>query len=124
MVSGLVDFAVYSTSEWVFTIVAFAIALLAILATIYHDRPLFVPARPEVPQLKPSWPLVGSLPYLATLRKRKIRVLDEMLRQQREVSPGGKPYTIAVSGKFFGGRVYVVNQPAYIKTIQKVSEKQ
>ncbi|CAO1623661.1 unnamed protein product [Parajaminaea phylloscopi] len=95
------------------------VVLLVVLALIYHDRPMLVPACHVVPQLQPAWPLVGSLPHLATLRRRKIRVLDEMVRQQRTVAPGGKPYTVAVSGKFFGGRVYVVNQPAYIKAVQK-----
>lgn len=96
-----------------------AVVALALLAAVYHDRPAFVPARPEVPQLKPSWPLVGSLPHLLALRKRGVRFLDESLRQQREVAPGGKPYTMALPGRFFGGRIYVVNNPAYIKTVQK-----
>lgn len=112
-------FSVETTLHWSAWGGLIGFVVLIILAFVYHDRPIFVPARPEVPQLKPSWPLIGSLPYLAGLRRRKIRVLDEMLRQQREVAPGGKPYTIAVAGKFFGGRVYVVNQPAYIKTVQK-----
>lgn len=92
---------------------------LILLALIYNDRPAFVPARREIPQLSPSYPLVGSLPHLVSLRKRGIRFLDEIVRQQREIAPGGKPYSMAVPGKHFGGRIHVCNQPAYIKAVQK-----
>ena len=96
--------------------VAIALALLLILS--YPDRPVGVKSRRGIATVAPAYPLVGNLPWIWSIITQRTRILDEVYRLQQEQAPGGKPFTLTFPA--LGGRVTVINNPAYIQHVQKV----
>ncbi|KDN47759.1 cytochrome P450 [Tilletiaria anomala UBC 951] len=98
---------------------------LVVLCVIYHDRPIFVTSRPELPKVTPAYPLVGNLPEL--LRnlwhdpKRQYGMLHLMDSFQKQFGKGGMPFTMTAPGASFGGRTVAINRPEYIQWAQKTN---
>lgn len=99
-------------------IIVSAVTLL-VLCILYPDRPVGVKSRPGIPNYKPAYPLVGSLKFILDVSLKKTRFLDEVLRIQQDLGRGGQPFTIALPT--LGGRVTVINNPAYIQHAQKTN---
>lgn len=92
---------------------------IVVLAFIYHDRPPGVRSRKSTINITPAYPLVGNLPWILSIVTQRTRILDEIYRLQNEQAPGGKPFTMTFPT--LGGRVTVVNNPAYVQHIQKTN---
>ena len=96
--------------------------LVVVLSLIYHDRPVFVKRRPELPHAKPAYPLIGNALLLLDLLRGKTKdggILHWMLNFQRKIGKGGMPFTFTLPGASFGGRATVINRPEYIQWAQK-----
>ena len=104
-------------SYYSYAYVALALVFLAVVC--YPDRPIGVKARKGIKNITPAYPLVGNLPWIFSIITQRTRILDEVYRLQKEQAPGGKPFTLTFPA--LGGRVTVINNPAYLQHIQKVS---
>lgn len=99
-----------------------ALVLLAVLIYRYPDRPVGVSPRPPgIASLEDAWPLLGNVRWLLSASSGRKRVLELLRTSQEEVGPGGKPWTAAFPA--LGGRVTIINNPAYLQYVQKVSRK-
>lgn len=90
-----------------------------ILVVLYPNRPIGVKARKGIKEIGPAYPLVGNLPWILSIIRQKARLLDEIYRVQTEEVSNGQPFTIAFPA--LGGRVTVINSPAYLQHVQKAS---
>ena len=92
---------------------------MKVLCVLYPDRPIGVKSRSSLATYRPAYPLVGSLKFILDVSFKKTRFLDEVLRIQQDVGRGGQPFTISFPA--LGGRVTVINNPAYIQHVQKTN---
>lgn len=103
-----------------FEVLSGFVALILLLALIYHDRPIGVHSakgRPGILCFEPAYPLVGSLPFILRIATRKTTMLVEILQCQSGPASGGKPFTISFPA--MGGRMTVLNNPGYLQYVQK-----
>lgn len=95
-----------------------AIGFVVLLLICYPDRPIGVKSRKNIITIKPAYPLTGNITWILSVLMQRTRLLDEIFRLQREQAPGGKPFTLTFPA--LGGRVTVINNPAYLHHVQKV----
>lgn len=111
-----------SSSDWTISILIldFIFLALVVLSLIYNDRGLFTASRKEIPAVKPAYPIIGSLPWLLKVSSRKVKLIDEIYKFQNSIGKGNKPITFSAIGAL-GGRVTILNHPAYINWVQKTN---
>ncbi|PWN86887.1 cytochrome P450 [Acaromyces ingoldii] len=100
-------------------VTAALVLAVALLAICYPDRPPGVQSRKGIVAVTPAYALVGNLPWIVSIIRQRTRILDEVYRLQNEQAPGGKPFTLTFPA--LGGRVTVINNPAYLQYIQKTN---
>ena len=107
-------FSQWSTSTLLFQ---FFVLALILLSLIYNDRFIFVKSRKEIPSMQPSYPLIGNFSWFVRIVNGKIKMIDEFYHHQKTLGKSVKPWTL--TGPGLGGRVIVINHPAYIQWLQK-----
>ena len=86
---------------------------------MYPNRPIGVQARQGIKTITPAYPLVGNLPWIYSIISKRTRILDEIYRLQHTQAQGGQPFTLTFPA--LGGRVTVINNPAYLHHVQKTN---
>lgn len=108
-----------NNADGIRTILLMACLAFGILIVMYPNRPIGVKSRSGIKAIGPAYPLVGNLPWILSIIRQKTRLLDEVYRIQTEEVGNGQPFTITFPA--LGGRVTVINSPAYLQHVQKVS---
>lgn len=96
------------------------ITVLLLLVVAYPDRMVGTKTRKGIHNVTPGYPLVGNITWILGIITQRTRLLDEIYRLQKEQGKGGMPFTLTFPA--LGGRVTVINNPAYIQHVQKVSD--
>lgn len=94
------------------------VTIVLLLVVAYPNRMVGTKSRKGIRHVTPAYPLVGNATWILSIIFQRTRLLDEIYRLQKEQGSGGMPYTLTFPA--LGGRVTVINNPAYIKHVQKV----
>lgn len=94
------------------------VVILFSLVLAYPDRLVGTAARKEINVGPEAYPLIGNTTWLLRIVLKQRKILDEILRAQKEFGPGGQPVTMTFPA--LGNRVVCINRPEYIHFVQKV----
>lgn len=96
-----------------------AAAVFILLLVAYPNRMVGTTTRKNIHNVTPAYPLIGNLTWILSIITQRTRLLDEIFRLQKEQGKGGMPFTLTFPA--LGGRVTIINNPAYIQHVQKTN---
>lgn len=101
------------------TLLVTFIVSTVVLAIAYPNSLVGTKRRKNIIVAQPAYPIVGNLTWILDILAQRTRLLDEIYRLQTTQAKGGMPFTMTFPA--LGGRVTVINNPAYIQHVQKTN---